>query len=802
MRTSLRALLTRPGVTMLAIVTLALGIGANTAMFTVANAVLVRPLPYPDADRLVAIWSSPIGARNKWTSAYPDVADWRASLSALDGLAAFRADRATLRRGSDPQLLVGVAASSDLFRILGVEPERGRVLTADDDRLGAAPAVVLSHEAWQEYFDADPQIVGRAIPLADQSVTVVGVMPPLFKFPIERVRVDYYLPLAVASGEKITHRSDMFLRAIGRLSPRASVDQAQAELASVASRLGTAYPDTNATRTAWVTVLRDDLVGDVRPVLLMLQGAVLLVLLIACANVANLLLASASARRIDIAVRAALGASRARLAMLSLVDSGVLALAGGLAGWLLSGWVIDALQQNQPNLLPRLASASPDGRVLLLSVTTAAVVTLAAGLLPALQHARADVTDALKSMARGSSEGGRGTRARSTLVVVQVALSVALVLGAGLLLRSVGRLSQIQPGFDARDVSMTALAPALARFPTPDQRNRYFARVVDELTRIPGIESAAAITPMPFSGNESDTNFSIVGQPPAPRGQEPLADYRVAGAEYFRVMKIPVVAGRAFKDGDRAASAPVAIVNEAFVRRFLSQANPLDQSLVIGADPKDNPNPAPRRVVGDASHTALDAPPVPEMYVPLMQEKWPTMEFVWRARPGSAAAVASSARDAIRRADAGEYVGEPRPMERLLAQSLARRQFTLELLGAFAALALVLASIGMYGVMAQAVTSRTREFGIRMAIGAQRIDIVRLVLRQGLVLAAAGLGAGLTGARLLAPLLSRWLFGVAPTDALTFLIVPVIVAAAILAACAVPARRATRVDPIVAVRAE
>ncbi|HKV99899.1 MAG TPA: FtsX-like permease family protein, partial [Vicinamibacterales bacterium] len=557
--------------------------------------------------------------------------------------------------------------------------------------------------------------------------------------------------------------------------------------------------------SAEVKPLHEFVVENVRQSLLVLVAAVGFVLLIACANVANLLIADASSRRVEIAVRAAMGASRARLAMRSLVDAGALAAFGGLGGWLLSGWVVSLVQKNQPSILPRLADAAPDSRVLFISVTTAAIVTLMAGVLPALQAARADVIDALKATARGSSEAGRGVRARSMLVIVQVALSVALVLGAGLLLRSAARLGRVDPGFDARDVSMIALAPAPARFPTPDVRNRYFARVVDELSRVPGIEAAAAITPLPFSGNESDTNFSIAGQPPAPRGQEPLADYRVASADYFRVMKIPVIAGRAFQDRDRAASTPVAIVNEAFVWRFLPQTNPLDQSLVIGADPKDNPNPAPRRivgVVGDASHTALDTPPVPEMYVPLMQEKWATMEFAWRTRPGSVAPVAAAAREAIRRADAGEYVGEPRPMERLLAQSLARRQFTLELLGAFAALALVLASVGMYGVMAQAVTRRTREFGIRMAIGARRIDVVRLVLRQGLTLAAVGLAVGLACAWVFAPLLSRWLFGVAPNDAPTFLIVPLVVAAVILAACVIPAHRATRVDPIVAVRAE
>ncbi len=803
---SLRSgLVRRPGVTLLAIATLALGTGANTAMFTVANAVLVRPLPYSEADRLVAVWSSPLDARNKWTSAYPDVADWRESARTLEGLAAFRADRATLRRGRDPQLLVGVAASADLFAILREQPERGRVLAAEDDRIGAPPVVVLSHEAWLEHFGADPQIVGSVIPLADQRVTVVGVMPPLFKFPVERARVDYYLPLAVASGDKITHRSDMFLRAVGRLSPAASVEQAQAELTNIASRLAATYPDTNATRTAWLTTLGTDLVGDVRPALLILQAAVLLVLLIACLNVASLLLANAAARRIDLAVRAALGASRARLAASSLVDTSALAVTGGVAGWLLSGWVIGLVQKSQPTILPRLADAAPDRRVLLLSLATAAIVTLMAGLLPALQAARADVIDALKSGGRGSSEGGRGVRARSTLVVVQVALSVALVLGAGLLLRSVVRLGRVDPGFDARDVSMIAIAPATARFPTPDDRNRYFARVVDELSRVPGLDAAAAITPMPFSGNESDTNFSIVGQPPAPRGQEPLADYRVASADYFRVMKIPVISGRAFRADDRAASTPVAIVNEAFVRRFLVQANPLDQSLVIGADPKDNPHPAPRRIVGvigDASHTALDAPPVPEMYVPLMQERWATMEFVWRARPGSIAAVASAAREAIRRADAGEFVAEPRPVERLLAQSMARREFTLQLFGGFAALALGLSFVGMYGVMANAVTRRTREFGIRMALGARRLDVMQLVLRQGLTLAVVGLVAGMTAAALVAPLMARWFFGVAPTDALTFGVVPVIVTAVLLAACLVPARRATRVDPIVAVKSE
>jgi predicted permease len=802
-RFGLRILRKQPGVTFIAVVTLALGIGANTAIFSVVNMVLLNPLPYVDSNRLVAVWSSPKGARNRWTSAYPDYLDWKNDARSFEHIAVYNADRSILRKSENLIPLVGTVASADLFRVLGVQPELGRGFSESEDDVNASAVTVLSHEVWESQFHSDSNILGSPITLGDRSVTVIGVMPAGFRFPVDRAQVDYYLPLALIANEKISHRSDMFLRCVARLKPGATLGTAQADVTMVAANLAASYPDTNQNRTVWVNELREDLVGDTRPALLVLLGSVGLVLLIACANVANLKLAEAMSRQQETATRLALGASRSRIIRQSFVECAILAFAGGLMGLLCGQRIFSALLRLAPGNIVNLASTKFDVRVLLFTLLVVVVVVVAAGVAPALQSSRVSLSGELIRAGRVLSDRPAINRMRSTLVVLQIAISVTIWVGAGLLVRSFIGLQKTDPGFDPNDVLTVTLAPSKPRFKTADERNLYFARMLDQIAMTPGIDNAAAIAPMPFGGSESDTNFSIVGHPPSPRGQEPIADYRVASESYFEVMKIPMLKGRAFTNSDRSQSRPVVIINERFAERFFPNENPLGQLLKIGADPHDNPNPPAREIVGivgDAAHSSLEVLPVPEFYVPFMQEKWPSMDFVARAQPGSQQAAALAIRESMRGAEQGEYVAEPRPLSARLRQSFKQREFTLLLLGSFAGLALLLATIGTFGVMSYTVQQRRHEFAIRLALGAQGSDVLKLVMKQGLKLVLTGVVIGLVSARLLSSLMSTLIHGISTTDGQTFLGVALMLSLAVSLASLIPAWRASKSDPLVSLR--
>ena len=802
-RFGLRVLLKQPGFTFIAVVTLALGIGANTAIFSVVNMVLLSPLPYADSNRLVAVWSSPQGARNRWTSAYPDFLDWKNNTQSFEHMAVYNADRSILRKSENLIPLVGTVASADLFRVLGVQPSIGHGFAQAEDDVNAGADIVLSHEIWESQFQTDPNLIGSSISLGDRSVTVIGVMPAGFKFPADRAKVDYYLPVALSSREKLPHRSDMFLRCVARLRSGASLATAQADIAIVAANLAGSYPDTNQNRTVWVNELREDLVGDTRPALLVLLGSVALVLLIACANVANLRLTQAMSRQQETAIRTALGASRSRIIRQLLVESAILAFAGGLLGLIGGRLLFSALLKLAPGNIVNLASSRFDTRVLLFTLLVVVLVAVVAGVAPALQSASASLSEQLIGAGRVSSNRPTINHTRSALVVLQIAISVTIWVGAGLLVRSFISLQKTYPGFDPRDVLAVTLAPSKARFKNANDRNLYFARMLDQLRLTPGIDKAAAIAPIPFGGSESDTNFSIVGRTPAPRGPEPLADYRVASEAYFEVMKIPVLKGRDFNNSDSPQSRPVVIINERFAERFMPNENPLGQLLIIGADPRDNPNPPAREIVGivgDANHSSLEVPPVPEFYVPLMQDRWPTMDLVARVQPGSQQAVVLAMRESLREAEQGEYIAEPRALSVGLRQSLKQREFTLLLLASFAVLALLLATVGTFGVMSYTVQCRKHEFAIRLALGAHASDVMKLVMKQGLKLALIGVVIGLAGARLLSSLMTTLIHGVSTTDAQTFLVVALTLSFAVLFASLIPALRASTVDPLESLR--
>jgi putative ABC transport system permease protein len=804
LRHALRSLVQQPAFVMTCVLTLALGIGANTAMFSVVNTVILKPLPYPDSDGLVAVWSSPVGGRERWTSAYLDFAEWN-SAGVFERMAVYNPARTTFRGTGAPIQLVGTIASADLFSVLQVQPEIGRGFSAEDDQPGGAQVVVLSHEAWERHFNSNTEVVGRQVAIGDRGATVIGVMPRGFKFPATRSQVDYYMPLTPVVGEQTQHRSDMFLRCVARLRSGETIPQAQSELSTVAGRLASTYPNTNSNRAAWVNPLAEDLVGKTRPTLLLLFGSVGFVLLIACANVANLLLARSTARRREIAVRAALGASRRRIVAQVFCESALLAVLGGLIGLLLAKWILYVMIKLQSGIVPLVSDTTLDWRVLLFTFATAVMVTLVAGIVPALVGSRVVLTDVLNDGGRGSSLGRHVRWTRSALVVSQVSLLVMLLIGGGLLVRSLAELRKVEPGFNPQNVFTVTLAPGNSKFKTADERNLYFDRVLKHLAETPGVEATACIAPIPFGLSESDTEFTIVGRPPFEPGQEPLADYRIASPDYFRVMQIPLLRGRDFSVQDRTQAPQVVIINESFAKRFFPGEDPLAHSLILGADPIDNPNPPPRQIVGvvrDAYHSSLEQPPGPEFYVPMLQEKSPSMDFVVREKPGYAGTVVANMREAMRGVDGDEYVAEPRPLTALLDQSITKHKFTVALLGVFAIEALLLAMVGIYAVMSRGVAQRTHEIGIRLALGAQVADVRSLVIKQGMSMAVMGVAIGLAGAFALTRTIQGLLFGVMPTDVTTFLAVSGIVMLVGLIACYVPARRATKVDPLVALKYE
>ncbi|HEX8072777.1 MAG TPA: ABC transporter permease [Pyrinomonadaceae bacterium] len=803
-RFGVRMLMKTPGFTLVAVAALALGIGANTAIFSVVHKVLLQPLPFAEPARLVGLHSRDErdGTLGEAFS-YPNFQDLRAQRQLFEGVAAYSRASAFLVGSEGPEQLRGLVVSADLFPLLGARAALGRVFTTEEDKQGRERVIVLSDALWRQRFNADPKIVGQAITLTSGPATVLGVMPEGFKYPVGEQRVEYYMPLAQSvSPDNFNQRGAVFLSVVARLRAGLTLQQAQAETTRVATQLAAAYPDSNTALGFVLKPLHEDLVGDVRPALYVLLGAVAFVLLIACANVANLLLARAAARQKEIAVRTALGASRGRIVGQLLVESLLLALAGGALGLLLALWGLDLLIAAAPADIPRLHDVKLDPVVLAFTCGVALLTGVVFGLAPAWQASKTDFNDALKEGGRGGTEGLRHNRLRGALVVSEVALSLVLLVGAGLLLQSFWRLLKVDPGFRPERVLAADVLARGKQFAEPAQRAVFFQQVLQRVGQLPGVEAVGAVSPLPLGGNFESYSFRVEGQT-YPRGEEPAADFRVISPDYFRTMAIPVKQGRAFNERDTDKAPPVVVINETFARRFFPGENPTGRRLAL--DDGEDDHAAPREivgVVGDVRHAGLDQPVTPEMYVPFQQLPPARLSIVTRTTAADPAGVATSVRAAIREVNAEQPVYNVRPVTQLLAQSVARRRFNMLLLGTFAALALVLAALGIYGVMAYSVTRRTHELGIRLALGAQRGDILRLVVGQGMVLVGTGAALGLVAALLGARLMASLLFGVSALDPLTYFGVALLLAAVALVACLIPARRATRVDPMVALRYE
>ncbi|HEX8161824.1 MAG TPA: ABC transporter permease [Pyrinomonadaceae bacterium] len=805
LRYSFRALRKTPVFTAVAVVALALGIGANSAIFSVVNAVLLRPLPFEGAERLLSVQvrnekAGGVGVEQS----YPNFVDLRAQCQSCEGMAAYSgATTFLMNPGEEPERVRGVQASADLLPLLGVRPALGRAFTAEEDQPGAGRVVVLSYGLWRRSFGGNPKIVGQVVPLGGPK-TVIGVMPEGFKFPLEwQQQPDFWMPLGPSmSPDDREGRASVWLDLVAKTKPGVSTAQAQAELDTISRRLQAQYPATNTALAFFVKPLKENLVGDLRTALFVLLGAVGCVLLIACANVANLLLARAAGRSKEMSIRTALGASRARIMRQLLTESLLLAVFGGGLGLLLAMWGVDLLAAAAPADIPRVAEVGLDARVVLFTLFVTLATGVVFGLAPALQASKSDVNEALKEGGRGTGEGGGRRRLRAALVVSEVALSLVLLVGAGLLAQSFKRLLDVTPGFDAKNLVTMDVVLRGARYPEEAQRVQFFKDFIEQASRQPGVGGVGVVDPLPLGGNFEALDFQIEGRTPFAPGEANSADRRVVNGDYFRVMGVPLRRGRSFDDRDRKDAPQVVIVNDTFARTFFAGDEPLGKRLVFGGGLAGG---TPREivgVVGDVRHAGLEAPATPEFYMPFTQVITTRLTVVARAASGDTSGVATALRGVIRQTDKDSPVYNVRTMEQLLSASVAKRRFNMILLGGFASVALLLAALGIYGVISYTVTQRTHEIGVRVALGAQPRDVVRMILSQGMRLTLAGVCLGLLGAFALTRVMSGLLYGVSATDPLTFGGVALLLAAVAFVSCIVPARRATKVDPMIALRYE
>ena len=797
-RFGVRALVHSPIFTIVTVLSLALGIGANTAIFSVVNGLLLRPLPYPDPERLVQVWHTPpqqsFPGLNRFSVSPANYVDWKAQSTAFEQIAVYGYAGMSLSTSNDPLPLIGAPVSSDFFSVLRSNAMQGRTFTPDEEQPGRDQVVVISHGLWQRAFGANPNIIGQPITLNSRSFTVVGIMPVGFEFPRE---AELWVPLAWDDKERQTRSIHDYL-VIARLKQNVSLQQAQAEMSTISSRLEQQYPEENKGWGAVVIPLREDLVGDIRVALLVLFCAVGFVLLIACANVANLMLARGANRQKEIAVRIALGAGRARLIRQLLTESVLLAITGGLLGLLLAVWGSKMLVRL--GSLPNSGDIGVDTWALGFTVLVSFAAGIVIGIVPALQFTRASISETLKQGAGRTGGSPMKQHTRKALVISEVALSLVLLIGAGLMIRSFWKLQNVDPGFDTSNTLTMSVQLTPIRYSEPHQQLAFLDRAIEQIRAVPGVVSVGATSTIPLAGSGSTQPFSIEGRPTGAIAEQAMAQTRYISSDYFKTIGIPLLQGRTFSDHDRDNSVPVVIISEAMARRFWPGENPIGKRLT----PSFHLEQGAREIVGivgDVKSRGLDADAAAMMYLPYKQSPRPWISFVVRTVSNPESSI-QSVSTAIYSIDKEQALTDVLTMEQVLTQSLSGRRFNMTLLLTFAGVALLLAAVGVYGVMNYTVTLRRRELGIRMALGAKTRDVLRLVLGQGLVLTLIGVGAGLIAAYALTRLMASLLYGVTATDYLTFATVSAVLIAVGLAASYVPARRATKVNPTIALRAE
>jgi putative ABC transport system permease protein len=803
-RYGLRMMLKRPGFTVAAVISLALGIGANTAIFSVVNAVLLKSLPYKEPERLVLVWgSTPAEGNHRNQVSATDVADWRKQNSVFEDVATYQSYTPTMSGvAGEAERVAGMAVGDGYFKIMKAEPLLGRVFTPEENEDGKDFEIILGYGLWQRKFGADPNVVGKTVLLNSRPYLIVGVMPSDFhSLPTTLIDApaEFYRPVGENYDEE--ERSSRHLRAIARLKPDVTLEQAQTEMSVIASRLERDHPKENTGYTVRLASISEDTVGGLRPTLLMLFGAVLFVLLIACANVGNLLLARSSVRQKEVAIRAALGAGRMRLVRQFLTESVLLSLAGGCLGLLFALWSTGLVESIGSQVTPLLSGVRIDLKVLCFTLVVSFLAGIIFGLAPALHISQTDLNGTLKEGGR-SSDAGRGrNRLRGLLVVAEVAMALVLLICAGLLIKSVMRLREVNTGFNTENLLTMNVSLPGAKYPEKQSWTAFYQQVTERVESLPGVKAAGATSVLPLSNNFDGRGLAVEDRPKPP-GQEISVDLYVVTPGYLRAMEIALLRGRALDEHDTNEAPMVALVSERMAAQLWPGEDPLGKRVKFpGSEKKPQPWRTVVGVVRDVRQYGLDKKENMQLYLPSAQYPVSQMTLVVRAA-SDANSLIVPVKNEIRAVDKDQAVYSVATMEQLLSSSISLRQFSMLLLLTFAAVALLLASVGIYGVISYSVTQRTHEIGVRIALGAQSKDVLKMVVGQGMWLAMAGVLIGLVAAFLLTRLMSGLLFGVSATDPLTFILISMLILAVALLACLVPARRATRVDPILALRSE
>ena len=801
LRYGLRTLAKNPGFTAVAVLTLALGIGANTAIFSVVDAVLLRPLPYPEPDRLFMVYQTlPRDPAQNIGVSYPNYLDWTQQNRVFESIAAVRGTSLALSGQGEPTYIETGSVTANYFEVLRARPLLGRTLQPSDDALDASPAVVMSETLWRARFGADPAIVGRAITLDQHPITVVGIVPAFFRPPVPDSAAQLWFPLRQDGvfSDMRARRAGHYLAALGRLKPDVTATQAQSEMAALEQRLAEQYPNENKGWGIRIVSLQADMAGNVRTALLVLLGAVGFVFLIACANVASLQLARAASRRKEIAIRVALGAGRQRLLRQFLTESILLSVIGGAAGLVLAYEAVQGLIAWLPADLPRVSEIHVDATVLAFGLVLSVASGVIFGLAPAWHGTESRLAEALEG-ARGAGEGRTSHRARNIFVVAETALAIVLLVGAGLLIRSFARLQQVNVGFNPAQLLTAQIGLPRAQYTKPEQWIAFYRQTLERMNALPGAQEAAVAVPLPLSDSYINLAFAIEGRPPRSKSEAPTADFVAISPNYFHVMQVPLLRGREFGETDSESAPKVCVISASVAQQLFPNESALGQRIIIGY-----PADASREIVGivgDVKDSDLAARQSAQIYVPFVQNPFWAADIAVRSH-GNPSALSGALREQIRAIDSALPVAEVRPMADVIGSSIAQPRFRTTLLSLFGAAALLLAAIGIYGVLAYTVAQQTREIGIRMALGANPGRVLRLVLARGLGLAGAGTAIGVLAALLLTRLLNSLLFGVSATDPLTFVAVAGLLLAVAFVACYVPARRAMCVDPMVALRYE
>ena len=803
-RYGVRGLLKHPGFTAIVVLTLALGIGASTAIFSVVDSVLLRRLPYRTPERIVAIQElNPAGKRIQINSA--NFFDWRAQQTVFEHLAAIKTTTTNLALSDHAERLDLAQTNADFFDVFGITPTYGRLFISADEQAGHEPVVVVSHTLWQRRFGADPALVGKPITLDGKNYTVIGIAPPGFQYP-DKTEV-WIPPLRLVpelySDQDVTQTRRMgYLAAVALLKPGVTIQQAASEMETITARLRQQYPDTNNRRFNRVVSLHEHLVGDTNKLLWLLLGAVTFVLLIGCANVANLLLASGAARQKEMAIRTALGASRSRVMRQLFTESTILAFTGGAAGLFIAYWGLAAITKLLPADFPRLHEIHMDLRVLGFTFAASVLTGILFGLAPALQISRSDVQDSIRETGRGTSGSLRQTKFRQALIVVEVALSVVLLAGAGLLFRSFMRLQSVETGFKSEQVLTARLTPSGTNFTQPADYVKFYNQVLEKLSTVPGVQDAGFINTLPLDKGPT-SGFRVEGRPITTPDKWPSVNYRSVTPNYFRAMGIPVVQGRTYTDRDDGNAPNVMVVNQQLVHEVFPDENPIGKRITFGGT---DPNGQPFwfeivGVVANVRSLELREEPMAELYFSSLQDSWTAMSLVVRSSV-EPASLGGSVRQVVNEVDKSVPVANVKTMDHVVSESITQPRFNLFLLGLFGTVAMLLSAAGIYGVTAYTVTQRTHELGIRIALGAQVRDVLKIILGKGMAVIGVGLVIGLASAFALMRLLRSLLFGVGENDPLTFVVITVGLLFVALLACYIPARRATKVDPLVALRTD